>query len=164
MGDGPGGSLSRCYVYRKARHKKPNYAQLMIVTGMIILAGVVLLLKIQKPATAETQPSSGQTPEIQLTNALKAGKPTLGFFHSDNCDSCIQMMEIVAQVYQMYSERVVLVDVNVYDQQNVALLRQEQIRVIPTLIFFNERGQKQTVLGVIPPDQLRAQLNAIAGE
>jgi thiol:disulfide interchange protein len=149
---------------KKSPRAKQNFAQWLVLLGVIILVGVVFLLKLQKNAPAQTQASGSQTAEVQLMGALEVGQPTFGFFHSDNCDSCLQMMEVVAEVYPEYAEDVVLVDVNVYDPANQDLLRQSQIRVIPTMIFFDPRGETQTVLGVIQPDQLRAQLNAITGE
>lgn len=145
-------------------NQNQNIAKWLVLLGVIVLVGVVLLLKQQKNTSTQTQASGSQAAEAQLMSALDEGQPTFGFFHTDNCDSCIQMMEVVAEVFPEYAEEVVLVDVNVYDPVNQSLLRQAQIRVIPTLIFYDPRGATETVFGVIQPDQLRAQLNAITGE
>lgn len=149
---------------KKHRRKNQNTAKSLLALGVVILAGAIVLLKLQAPATAQTPPAAGQLPEVQLASALAAGKPVLGFFHSNNCASCIEMIGIVNQVYPAFSKEIILVDVNVYDPLNENLLRQEQIRVIPTMIFFNQQGEKETIMGVMQPEQLRAQLNVIVGD
>lgn len=149
---------------KKHRRKNQNTAKSLLVLGVIILAGAIVLLKLQASATAQMPPVAGQLPEAQLSSALAAGRPVLGFFHSNNCASCIEMIGIVNQVYPAFSREIILVDVNVYDPLNENLLRQEQIRVIPTMIFFEQSGEKQTVMGVMQPEQLRAQLSAMIGD
>ena len=75
-----------------------------------------------------------ELPEVQLMRALSAGTPTLAFFHSLTCDSCKEMTAIVAEVYPDYADAVALVDVDVYDERNAALLSSAGIRAIPTVI------------------------------
>lgn len=149
---------------KKRRRNNQSKAKSLLVLGVVILVGAIVLLKLQAPATAQMPPAAGQLPEVQLSSALEAGRPVLGFFHSNNCASCIEMIGIVNQVYPAFSKEIVLVDVNVYDPLNENLLRQEQIRVIPTMIFFGENGEKQTVMGVMQPEQLHAQLDALRGD
>lgn len=73
------------------------------------------------------------------------------------------MTEIVNQVYPAFSQSVALVDVNVYDERNANLLSRAGIRVIPTLIFFNQQGQGQMTMGVMQPEQFRQQLQMLSG-
>ena len=88
----------------------------------------------------------------------------LAFFHSNTCAQCVQMTEIVGQVYPGFADRVALVDVNVYDRRNTNLLQRAGIRVIPTMIFIDHTGSGQDFSGVMPPDALRNQLAFIAQE
>ena len=94
--------------------------------------------------------------------ALSAGTPTLAFFHSLTCDSCKEMTAIVAEVYPDYADAVALVDVDVYDERNAALLRSAGIRAIPTVIFFDHNGASKVHMGVVPADDLRQILAAMA--
>lgn len=106
---------------------------------------------------------AGELPETQLEQALAAGKPTLAFFHSNNCRACMTMMKVVDEVYPAFAASVVLIDVNVYDKQNTNLLQRTGVRGIPTQIFYDKTGQGQLVMGVMTPDALREQLTALAG-
>jgi len=125
----------------------------------------------EKQATAVPVQSAGPTsttavlsdsPEAQLGQLLAAGKPTLAFFHSNNCKQCIKMMEVVAQVYPEFEGSVALVDVNVYDKANAKLMQVAGIRAIPTQIFYNSAGAGQIVLGAMEPDVFRAYLRSLA--
>lgn len=109
-------------------------------------------------------PAANLPPEAQLEHWLAAGKPTLAFFHSDNCIQCIRMMEIVDLVYPDFAGAVALVDVNVYDQQNQNLLQRADIRLIPTMIFIDQAGQAQGFMGVMEPEVFREQLQRLAEE
>jgi thiol-disulfide isomerase/thioredoxin len=120
------------------------------------------------PAPAGAQASLSSTlpslPEAQLDQHLASGRPILAFFHSDTCVQCVQMTKIVEQVYPDFSDRIALVDVNVYDQRNQNLLRRARIQVIPTIILIGRDQQGKGYSGVMPADTLRAELQALALE
>lgn len=105
----------------------------------------------------------GESPEAQLESLVAAGRPTLAFFHSNNCVKCIKMMEVVAEVYPEFDDSVALVDVNVYDKANARLLQRAQIRAIPTQIFFDRTGQGMVIMGAMTSDQFREQMQTLAG-
>ncbi len=139
--------------------------------GNKILATATLPVIGEKQATAVPAESAGPTPttaalsdspEAQLDRLLAAGKPTLAFFHSNNCVQCIKMMEVVAQVYPEFKGSVALVDVNVYDKANTKLLQVAGIRAIPTQIFYDSAGKAQVVLGAMDPEEFRAYLRSLA--
>jgi thioredoxin-like negative regulator of GroEL len=102
-------------------------------------------------------------PEQQLEQLMQTGIPTLAFFHSNNCEQCLQMVEIVEKVYTEFTPSVGLVDVNVYDERNASLLQMARISVIPTLVFFDSKGQGEVFMGVMQPEQLRERLRALGG-
>jgi thiol:disulfide interchange protein len=74
------------------------------------------------------------------------------------------MIDIVDQVYPEYAQSVRLVDVNVYDPNNKALLRRVGLQYIPMLLFLDHNGNGKSVVGVMEADLLRQQLNTLAGE
>ena len=148
---------------KKRFHKKTNnFARILIVVGVLSLAAIVLLLKGGNNDQPQTTTVSGDLPATQLQKALSAHRPTLAFFHSNNCQQCIVMMEIVGQVYPEFANSIVLVDVNVYDERNAPLLQKVGLQYIPTLIFYNRAGQGQVSVGVMEAEQLRQTLAALA--
>jgi len=118
---------------------------------------------VQSASRTPTTATLSDSPEAQLGQLLAAGKPTVAFFHSNNCKQCIKMMEVVAQVYPEFEGSVALVDVNVYDKANTKLLQVAGIRAIPTQIFYDSAGKSQVVLGAMEPDLFRAYLRSLAG-
>jgi thiol:disulfide interchange protein len=153
---------------KKNRKKKPN-SQVLILIGLALLVGAVFLIK--NTLAAETQeainvtaPTASTTlPEELFDRAIEKGQPVLAFFHSLNCIPCMQMMDIVADVYPEFENEVVLVDVDVYDRQNQALLRRASIRTIPTVIFIDRSGEGEIYIGVMEAEQMQTTLSGLAG-
>lgn len=145
---------------RKSRRKtSTNFPKILILAGIAILVSGVLILKNQ--SSRDTIPS-GESAEVQLDQHLEEGKPTFVFFHSNNCKSCLDMIAVVDQVYPDFREEVALVDVNVYDPVNQNLIRRAKIYSIPTQVFIDASGQGKVTLGVMTPEDLRQQLQALA--
>lgn len=147
---------------KKRRPKKASgQPRLLIVAGVLGVAALVLLLKggAKDPAGGA---ASGELPAAQLQAALSEGRPTLAFFHSTTCDQCIEMTGIVADVYPEFDDSITLVDVNVYDERNAALLDQMRIQYIPTLILFDRAGNGRIAVGVMDAAVLREALTALA--
>lgn len=107
-------------------------------------------------------PRADESPEAHLNRLLDEGQPIFAFFHSNTCYQCTEMAKIVEQVYPDFAEQVALVDVNVYDEANNSLLQRAGISVIPTLIFIDRAGQDQSATGIVPAEQLREALAALA--
>jgi len=132
---------------------------ILILAGIIIIVAVVFLLKKepeQKPDLA------AKAPEAQLDWYLENEQPVFVFFHSTTCKTCTDMMAIVDQVYPEFKDQVGLVDVDVYATWNKDLLRQARITNIPTQVFINGKGEGKTLIGGMQPEELRAQLQALA--
>jgi thiol-disulfide isomerase/thioredoxin len=142
----------------KHRHKS-RWPQMLVIVGVALLVAAILALKTNPPVAEET----ALLPQKQLQNALAASKPTVVFFHSLNCDPCIQMMDVVDQVHPEFAGSVVLVDVNVSDTRNHDLLRAEDIRMIPSLVLYDRFGQRQITYGVMTPGDLRQIMQILAG-
>jgi len=148
-------------VPRKHRRKPSRLPQILAITGVLLLVGAILVLK-EKPQAASPTANTNESPQAQLDRALSENRPTLAFFHSTNCHQCLVMMEVVAQVYPEFDDSITLVDINVYDESNQALLQRVRLQYIPTLIFYDKTGQGQVSVGVIEAEQLRQTLVALA--
>ena len=138
---------------RKPRNRKKyqGFLKILTVVFVVIAAAVILEIKNQPEAEATT----AESPADFLRAALDKNLPVLAFFHSNTCDSCLQMVEIVDRVYPEFAHSVTLVDVNVYDRQNESLLNEVGLQYIPTLFFYDTSGKRQTHIGVMEARQLR---------
>ncbi len=146
----------------KRHHRKPSrLPQFLAILGVVVLVLAVIIIK-EKPQAATPAANPSELAEVQLDRALQAGQPTLAFFHSNNCRQCIIMIDTVSQIYPEFSDKVVLVDVNVYDERNAQLLKDVGLQYIPTLIFYDRTGQKQVSVGVIEAIQLWQKLASLA--
>jgi thiol-disulfide isomerase/thioredoxin len=145
--------------YLKTKSTSKNFLpSLIIFIGIAALATAIILLKHQP---AEIKAPVDKSLEAQFDTYLEEGKPVFAFFHSTTCQSCIDMMKIVAEVYPEFAGSVEIVDVDVYDARNENLLRRAGIRSIPTLIFFNCQGEGYVSIGVMEADQLRLELTTL---
>jgi thiol:disulfide interchange protein len=149
----------------KSERRQPQPSrlpQILILGGVILLSVMILALKQNQTPTDASASSNAALPEAQLDRALEAGLPTLAFFHSNNCQQCIEMISIVEQVYPEFQDTVTLVDIDVYDERNTALLNRVGLQYIPTLIFYDHNGEEQVSVGVMEAEVLRWTLSALA--
>jgi thiol-disulfide isomerase/thioredoxin len=144
--------------------KISHLPQLLALSGFAILVISILVAKSYKDDTqaASFTTDPDQLAEVQLDQALEAHLPVLAFFHSDNCEKCLIMMDAVGQVYPEFQDQVILVDVDVYNDLNQPLLRRVRLQYIPTLIFYDRSGAFNTNVGVLEANQLRSRLLAIS--
>jgi thiol:disulfide interchange protein len=166
---------------------RPRLTQMALPGVVLILVGLILSIKAYQ-ATVDTAnsppyqfaptlqaasaagspeqaaPVADLPPETQLDQFLAAGKPTLAFFHSNDCVQCVKMIKVVEQVYPDFVNTVALVDVNVYDERNQNLLHRADIRAIPTLIFIDGDGEGKGYMGLMKPDIFRNELQRLAEE
>ncbi len=146
----------------KLKPRKTNnyqrFLKILFVIFVVIAAAVILVIKNQP----EAEETTAESPADILGAALDKNLLVLAFFHSNTCDSCLQMIEIVDRVYPGFAHSVTLVDVNIYDRQNQPLLNEVGLQYIPTLYFYDTSGQPQTCIGVMEASQLRQTLNDLA--
>ena len=137
--------------------------QALAVAGIIIAVALVLVLK-GILTEADNGMKGGLLPDAQLKAAMEAHQPALALFHSTTCIPCKEMEAIVNQVKPDFQKKVVFVDVNVYDDDNLPLVRAARIRTIPTTMLFNAKGKVRTYYGVINAEQLREEVGQVLAE
>ena len=142
---------------RKRPVRKQQPPTLLILAGIALLLIAVFALKSGGDSSASTN-----SLETQLDQALKDGRPIFVFLHSLDCIPCKEMMATVAEVYPDFQDSVVLIDVDIYDQNNQNILRRERLQSIPTLVFYDAKGKRQMMIGAMPPDQFRQTLTQLA--
>lgn len=144
----------------KKTSKNENLPKIFIFVGFIVLVAGILLFKNQ-PDEEKRQVVSNETPEQQLDRYLESGELVFAFIHSNNCQSCIDMMQTVDIVYPEYKDKIALVDVDVYDPINQKLLQRAGVSYIPTQIFIDLSGEGKVIVGAMAPDDLRSALNEL---
>jgi thiol:disulfide interchange protein len=104
-------------------------------------------------------------PAAQIEWVLRNRTPAMILFHSTTCKPCQLMEKAVEKVRSDFEPQVAFVDVVVTDPANANLLRQAQIRTIPTTIFITTSGEAYGFVGAVEQNVLRDELTKlISGE
>jgi len=140
----------------------PEYNQVTELGQAIEISQAPGLSQAEVASSTLESPQARESPADQYKFAIVNRKPTLVFFHSNTCKSCLQMIDTVYEVYPEFSAQVVLIDVDVYDPQNDDLINRVGINYIPTLVFYNKTGDSLFSIGVISSEELRQKLNDIS--
>lgn len=135
--------------------QQPQNAAALSVAPGAIPTGQMSTSAANQPAAA-AGPFKPSSPADQLDQALATGQPALVFMHSNNCQSCINMMKVVDEVYPEFAEQVVLIDVDVYDTANGPLMETLGLRYIPTVVVFDKAGQGSRNVGAMEAGDFRA--------
>ena len=159
----------------KPKAPKMNWFLTVLVVASIgvVIFGIVLLKERPQQAVALSAaqasnpaavngPFKPTSPSTQLDQALAAGQPVLVFMHSTNCQSCIDMMKVVDQVYPEFAGQIALVDVDVYDDANGPLMQKLGLRYIPTVVAFDKTGKSSQNVGAMKADAFRTFLRQSA--
>lgn len=72
--------------------------------------------------------------------ALKSGRPTLVDFGSKTCPACIRLRPVMRALKDAHKDRINVLFLEVSDTRDLA--RQYQVRLVPTLIFFDAQGRE----------------------
>ena len=142
-------------------HRKTSrLPQYLAILGVVVLISAVFIIKeIKQEATTIADPNMSD--EVKLDRALAEHEPVMAFYHSNNCQQCLIMIDVVNEVYPEFLTAVELVDINVYDPKNRSLLQRVGLQFIPTMIFYDREGQSETQVGVMEAEQLRQTLAAL---
>ncbi|MBN2149434.1 MAG: hypothetical protein JW726_18745 [Anaerolineales bacterium] len=73
---------------QKNYRRSTRLPQALATGGLLLLIAAVLLLKPGAQA-AEPAANPGESAQVQLDRALQNQQPTLAFFHSNNCQQCV---------------------------------------------------------------------------
>ena len=124
-----------------------------IVIGLVVvIAGVMIAKQINKiksaeqsqetrpsveiPAAAGSKAESGQVSNADVVKAV----PRLVDLGADKCIPCKMMAPILEELKTEYEGRLMIEFIDVW--KNPGAGREYQIRVIPTQIFYNEKGEE----------------------
>jgi len=139
------------------------WPKILIISSLLLIAGLVLVLKGSPNASvASSKPT--ELPETQLEHALASAKPTLAFYHSTTCEQCKNMMKAMDEAYPEFADKIVLVDVNVYEEYNAKIVEEAGILTIPALVTYDRSGQQQLFIGSLDAQFLRENMQQLSKE
>ncbi len=108
--------------------------------------GVVVLLALATGAwlyqhVGEGEPVSvSEAPTDPVAQALAAGKPTVIEFGANACVTCREMKPVLAALAKSHGDRITVLDLDILKERH--LIRQHQIRLMPTQVFFDAQGRE----------------------
>ena len=92
---------------------------------------------------------------------LQASQPVMVDFYADWCAPCKMLAPVFERLAEEYSGRVKFVKVNVDDEGPLA--QQFNISGIPALVLFKDGAVFDSVVGLVPPAELKKKLDRLAG-
>ncbi len=105
------------------------------------------------------KPPESNTAE-EFKKALAGGRPFLVDFGANNCVPCREMRPILKELGKEYSGKAEVLVIDVYKYQDLA--KDYKIALIPTLIFFDAKGQEvYRQMGAMEKDKIVAKLKEI---
>lgn len=140
--------------------KRKRTRSWLIVLGVIAFVALIAVLKDAAKARnwLNSEPAAARLSEYRA-----AGKPVIVFFHSPDCSSCEQVQASLDEVYPEFKDSVVLLDADVTDMRERALVEQVGVQTAPTLLLVDASGAEKVIVGEISPQDLRTELSALAG-
>lgn len=120
-------------------------------------------VEIDPGEMSSTPETTGPTKSEQALEQAKAEvKPVLLNFHGEGCAPCVQMGKNLEQVEPEYEGKVAFVIVEAFDSSEYNLCMEYGLETIPTTVFLKGDGTVQNgFVGVMSPDQIKEQLNAL---
>jgi thioredoxin 1 len=94
-----------------------------------------------------------------LATVEKSEKPVLVDFWAPWCGPCRLLSPIVEELAQVYEGKLQVAKVNTDESPSVAT--QFNIRSIPTLLFFKDGKLVDSMIGLVPRDQLQEKIETI---
>lgn len=99
--------------------------------------------------------------------AADLNKPQVIKFTSLMCLDCKKLDKVIKEIYPKYSEKVVLIEVPVQNDNDFTKqqIEKHNVTLVPTLIFIDAKGRKvRRTEGFVEKDNLDKYLKEIAGK
>ena len=107
---------------------------LTVMTVVLLVASLLMVGCSGKKAEAEPKKASVSTAAEKL--------PKMVDFWAPHCPPCRQMIPELEELQEEYDHAFKLVKINTSLQENQASAARNQIKYIPTQIFYDENGQQ----------------------
>jgi len=88
---------------------------------------------------------------------VQSDKPVLADFWAEWCGPCHMVAPVIEQIAQEYNGRLTVIKVNVDEKPQIA--QKYNIRSIPTIMLFWQGQPIMRVVGALPFEQLKQQID-----
>ena len=133
--------------------RKVGFALLVMLA--IGLGWAVYQWRMPEPTATALTPVANK-----VQQALALGKPTVVEFGSVSCVGCREMKPVLAELARTHGERLVVADIDVLKETHY--IKQYQIKLMPTQVFYNAQGQETgRHLGNISAADMAARLGLV---
>lgn len=128
---------------RKERERSPSLIMKKLKSNknLALIITILLVLVVAAGCSGSQPDPSSSGPSLTLTSlelALSNGQPTLAEFGSVSCIPCKQMKPILDELAEVYQDKLNVVIIDVYEQQELA--QKYKVMAIPTQIIFDSSG------------------------
>jgi thioredoxin 1 len=79
---------------------------------------------------------------------IETGKPVMVFCHATWCGPCVELEPAIIDLTQEYGNDIDIVSIEV--DKNTRLATEQNVRNIPTVLFFNDGSLKTRIIGAHP--------------
>jgi thioredoxin 1 len=133
--------------------KKEEKVKELVAKLRAIAAITVYPERLPKPPPPPLETSTAE----EFKAALQNNRPTVVDFGSSRCIPCIQLRPVLRGVKDAHKERINVLVIEVNDHRDLA--RQYKVRLVPTLIFFDAKGNEvRRSVGFIDRDAIEGVL------
>jgi thioredoxin 1 len=140
---------------------------ILIIAIVVLAVGVLVVVKQLTRPPAETAANGGTAagllPGSALAACLQNDLPTMADFGAGTCKVCKELQPVIDAAADRYKGKanIVYVDTGIFP----TITKQYDVRLIPTQIFFDSRGNEVTRnVGKISPEEIDRQLAALGAE
>lgn len=127
---------------------------LAVITVVAVVAGAFFVTGYFRDRNVEGDSSLSDLDTAELADLLASGKPGIVELYTTACPWCTKLEPELAKVKAEYDGKLFVAKMNA--QKHTAEAARYQVRVVPTMVFFNEAGlMESTVEGFMEaPDIL----------
>jgi len=97
--------------------------------------------------------------DTNFEKTLKENKLVLVDFFAQWCGPCKMLAPIIDELSEEYKDKIKIVKVDVDEAQEAA--KKFEIMSIPTLIFFDNGGVKDSLMGLVSKDILKGKIEEL---
>jgi thiol:disulfide interchange protein len=130
---------------------------ILIPALLLLLAGLAAVFLLQQGGSQDLASNAERAERLKAEH-----RPFLVYFYSQTCEQCREMEAILSEVHPEFSGAVPLLEVDISNRADKALVQSAGVMAVPSLAFYDSAGQKRLIVGVMPAGTLRDHLQALS--
>jgi len=128
-----------------------------VIYTLLILAVLAAVIAKHVREKAAHGPDGRSSAASAIARAQEDGTPAWVLIHSTHCVACIEMEKVYEDLELEFRDKVVFINVNCDDPAEQELMDRFELRLIPTSVLINARGEVvEKRVGAIAVEEMRA--------